>query len=104
MSNPKEQSTYFQGLTPNQLQNIALAMVQHQRMLQAIEQQRSFSLVLKQQQKAMLTSQMELMSEPMTELMKATGIPFTRKNYMEIMGLTEPLDAELEAKVPKGLK
>ena len=41
--------------------------------------------------------------DSLLELMKARGIPLTRKNYLEVVGLAEPLLAIFEAEIPRGL-
>ena len=114
MSNPEDKDPYFQGKTAEELHNILQALLQHKKLLMSLKKQRDLVNTLEHRPDIVLnllqyveitqTQGNEVMSDTLNRLMNRTGIPFSRKNYLEITGLTEPLSAVVEMQIPKGLK
>ena len=49
------------------------------------------------------TSTFQVEVDPILLFMKIWGIPLTRIAYLDVLGLTEPLNSEIEQKIPKVL-
>ena len=114
MSNPENQDPFFHGKTSEELHAILQALLQHKKWIlsvkgqrvsvKAIEQRPDIVLIIFRHAELAQTKVNEVMSDTLNRLMETTGIPFSRKNYMEITGLTEPLSAKMEMQIPKGLR
>jgi hypothetical protein len=56
------------------------------------------------QQPAEQQSQPQPGEDGIQELLRVAHIPLTRKAYLEVAGLTEPLGGELEMELPKEIR